>query len=139
VIAPSLRQRLAIAVVAAAAVAWLAVGLRNELLLERAQEVSLQASPSPTEIEAALADARDGELLNPDWAEPEGLRATLRIRARDQRAAYDSLTDIVRREPDNVQAWALLALVSRRIDPPLATRAERRVRELDPVNARRRP
>jgi Flp pilus assembly protein TadD len=125
--------------VAAAAVAWLAVGLRNELLLDRAQEVSLRADPSPEEIEAALADSRDGELLNPDWAEPEGLRATLRIRTGDERAAHASLTEIVRREPDNVQAWALLALVSRRIDPPLATRAARRVRELDPVNARRRP
>lgn len=109
------------------------------MLLDRAQKVSLRASPSPAEIESALADARDAELLNPDWAEPEGLRATLEIRARRERPAYDSLTEIVRREPENVQAWALLALVSRRIDPPLAARAARRVRELDPVNARRRP
>ncbi len=113
------------------------MSLRNELLLERAQSVSLRASPGAAEIESALADAREGELLNPDWAEPEGLRATLQIRARRERAAYESLTEIVRREPDNVQAWALLELVSRRIDPPLATRSARRVRELDPVNARR--
>ncbi|HEX8743145.1 MAG TPA: hypothetical protein VF712_08415 [Thermoleophilaceae bacterium] len=133
----SLLQRLVVAVVALAAVAWFGVGLRNELMLERAQDVSLSASPGEAEIEGALADARDAELLNPDWAEPEGLRATLNIRRRRNREAFDSLTEIVRREPENLQAWALLALVSRQIDPELAQRAAARVRELDPVNARR--
>ena len=126
------------AAVAVAAAAWFAVGVRNELMLERAQEVSLRASPSASEIEAAAGDSRDAELLNPDWAEPEGLRATLDIRRMRNREAYASLRRIVRREPDNLQAWALLSLVSRSIDPPLASRAARRVRELDPVNARRR-
>jgi len=114
------------------------VGLRNELLLERAQEVSLDAKPTEAQFEAALADAGEAELLNPDWAEPEGLRATLNIRLMRNRDAFDSLSEIVRREPENVQAWALLSLVSRQIDPALATRAAQRVRELDPVNARSR-
>ena len=136
-IAGSLPQRVVLAAVAAAAIAWFAVGLRNETMLDRAQDVSLSRAPTPGEIEAALDDTKDAELLNPDWAEPEGLRATLHIRREDDRAAYDSLREIVRREPENLQAWALLSLVSRRLDPPLAERAARRVRELDPVNARR--
>jgi hypothetical protein len=127
-----------VAAVAVAAAAWLAVGLRNELTLEQAQAVSLRAAPSAGEIETAMADADDARLLNPDWAEPEGLRATLDIRRTNTRPAFDSLVEIVRREPENVQAWALLALVSRRLDPELAKRAARRVRELDPVNARGR-
>jgi Flp pilus assembly protein TadD len=124
--------------VALAAAAWLALGLRNELVLEHAQEVSLSAAPSPSELATALADADDARLMNPDWAEPEGLRATLFIRGQRNQEAFDSLREIVRREPENLQAWALLSLVSRQIDPELATRAARRVRELDPVNARSR-
>ena len=126
-----------LAAVAVAAVAWFAVSFRNERTLERAQDVSLVAAPTPAEIDAALADARDAELLNPDWAEPEGLRATLAIRAGRNREAYDSLRSMVRREPENLQAWALLSLVSRELDPPLAERAAAKVRELDPVNTRR--
>ena len=126
-----------LAAVAVAAIAWFSVTLRNETTLDRVQDLSLSRAPTPDEIEAALEDAKDAEFLNPDWAEPEGLRATLNIRRRHDRAAYDSLREIVRREPENLQAWALLSLVSRRLDPPLAERAARRVRELDPVNARR--
>lgn len=122
---------------AVAAIAWFAVGFRNEVLLDRAQDLSISAAPTPAQFEGALADAADAELLNPDWAEPEGLRATLNIRRKRNRDAYDSLRRIVSREPENLQAWALLSLVSRRLDPPLAERAARRVRELDPVNARR--
>lgn len=40
--------------------------------------------------------------------------------------------EAARREPENSEAWALLAIVSEKRDPRLAEAAGRRVRELNP-------
>jgi hypothetical protein len=40
--------------------------------------------------------------------------------------------DVTRREPDNVNAWAIVAGMAARLDPPLAARARRRIAAISP-------
>ena len=54
------------------------------------------------------------------------------------REALRLLRDVVRSEPENFDAWFLMASVAARIDPPLAARAEERARALNPLQFRPR-
>ena len=51
---------------------------------------------------------------------------------RPARGRQRLLGEVVREEPDNAEAWALLYSLSRSPDDPLARRARRRVIALDP-------
>ena len=124
--------RLLVAVAALAVAGWLAV----EALGARADTelTGLVLSPKPL---TAAQQARARVLvdraarLNPD-TRPDEIRGILRLRAGDSRGAARAFQAIVRAEPENLGAWALLARAAGGYDATLAARARSRVRALAP-------
>lgn len=112
--------RVGVAVVAVAALVWLGAMERSE---------RLQAAGG----EAALRDAR---LLNPGTT-PDVRRAFLYQGTGRPREAAALLEDVLRREPDNLDAWGLLSAFTRDRDPALARRALAERERLDPLGAAR--
>jgi hypothetical protein len=117
-------------VVAVAVLAWLG-------MMERS--VQLQASGTEAaearDFAAAAADFRAAGALNPDTL-PDVRRAFVYQgsgRAEDAAALLES---VVRREPDNLDAWGLLYAFTRARDPVLARRALKARARLDPLGAR---
>lgn len=108
-------RRALVIVVSVAALGWLG-------LMERAER--LQRSG------ATEADYRAARLLNPDTL-PDVRRAFLYqgTGRRDESAAL--LDDVLRREPDNLEAWGLLYTFTQ------DERALEARRRLDPLGARR--
>lgn len=118
--------RIAMGVIVIAALAWIALGLRNARL----------------EADAAggqLAEAGDIYLraaeLTPDTG-PEVRAAAAANFAGDRREALRLLRDVVRREPENFDAWIIMIGVAADLDPELAARARERVRSLNPLQFR---
>ena len=56
----------------------------------------------------------------------------------DAERATALVEDVVRREPDNLVAWAVLSVLARGHDPAAYARAQAARRRLDPLNARTR-
>jgi predicted Zn-dependent protease len=125
--------RLAVAVLAVVVLAWLGVMERDRRLLERGVEAA-----GSGQFPRAEADLRAARLLNPDTA-PDLSRAVLYQGAGRLGEADAVLRDVVRREPDNRTAWALMLAVSRGRDAGAERRALAALRRIDPVNAARRP
>ena len=119
-------QRVVLIVVAVLAAGWLAVGLHSSRLLARAEH------PRPSD---SLADRRDrlhrAEFLNPS-TEFEVREAQVVLEAGDEQEAARLLRDVVRREPDNRQAWAGLVQALAEVDPAGARRAFSELRRLVP-------
>jgi hypothetical protein len=124
--------RTTLAVAALVVAGWLAV----EALGAHADAELTRIALSPTTPTAAQ-QARARTLLartarlNPD-TRPDEVRGILRLRAGDLRGAAAAFRQIVRREPDNLGAWALLARAAAGYDPALAAAARSRVRALAP-------
>jgi hypothetical protein len=112
--------RIAVAVVAVAVLGWLGV-------MERA--IRLQAAG------ATAADYRAARLLNPDTL-PDVRRAFLYQGTGQEEQAASLLDDVLRREPDNLDAWGLLYVFTRERDPGSAQRALQARARLDPLGAR---
>src|SRR5215211_5520262 len=68
---------------------------------------------------------------------PEVREAGLANFTGHRREALDLLQDVVRREPENFDAWLLMASAAARVDPQLAARARDRARSLNPLQFRR--
>jgi predicted Zn-dependent protease len=119
--------RVAIVLVALAAVAWLGVGLSAS----RAQEdlahlVATTADPDRADYERA-ADLRRRAERTPG-RRPTLLEATLHMKGDDRAGAARLLERLVEDEPDNAEAWLLLSQASDERE----AQARARVRELAP-------
>jgi hypothetical protein len=130
-------QRAALLVLAAAAVAWLAFAYRDARLEARAQEIAIKPPDQLTRADVHEAvdlfeRSRDG---NPD-TRPLLLEAGVLSRTGRLERARTLLEDLVRREPENHDGWALLAGVTTRIDPARSAEARRRTRRLNPLGKR---
>jgi predicted Zn-dependent protease len=126
--------RAGLAVLAVLAIAWTGVLLRDTRLQERATEL---AGP-PREAERLEQSARDFEaagFLNPDTA-PEMGRALALQRQRRADEAIAVVEDVVRREPENLNAWRLLSVLTIERDPARSRQAVARASELDPLGPR---
>jgi predicted Zn-dependent protease len=124
--------RAGIVVLAVAAIAWLGAGLAAT----RAQDdlshlVAVTEHPTARQIARAADLRRDAERWVPG-RRPSLLEATLRGKAGDVAGAVRLLQQVVRDEPENGEAWLLLAQAARDRDPALAERARARVRVLAP-------
>jgi hypothetical protein len=119
-------QRIVLTVVAVLAAGWLAIGLYSSKQLSRAE------NPHPGDT---LADRVDrlhrAEFLNPS-TEFQVREAQIRLEAGDRREATRLLNDVVRREPDNRQAWAGLVQAQEKTDLAAARRAFNELRRLVP-------
>ena len=117
-------RRGAVIVVAVAVLAWLGVMERDVRL-----EASGVAAAQRGDVAAADAHFRAARLLNPDTL-PDVRRAFLYRSGGRMEEAAGVLEDVLRREPDNLDAWGLLYVFTR------DERALEARRRLDPLGAR---
>jgi predicted Zn-dependent protease len=132
--------RAAVALTAILVIAWLGVMERDASLQNRGVDTASGAIAfgrlPASQFRSAESDFRAARFLNPDTA-PDVNRAVLyNVDGRRAQAA-EVLLDVVRREPENLTAWRVLADVTRGRDPATARRAARALRRLDPLSARR--
>lgn len=140
-------QRLALAAVAVVVAAWLVIGLRDARVHGEAREIvresfrGFAASGRLGDDEPALRRAGrlldDAELLNPDSSILYD-RAIQLFLLGHPRESIDRLETLVEREPENSEAWATLAAISREAQPRLSARALDELRQLDPHRVERR-
>ena len=125
--------RVLVVAFAVLALAWLAVNLRGYDRFEDGQRLAL--APDATDASASeaarLLDA--ARFLNPDTRPllAEGSLLVARGGA-GARRGMAMLEQAVRKEPDNVVAWAVLASAIRRLDPARSRQARARALELSP-------
>jgi predicted Zn-dependent protease len=131
------RALLATAAVAAAILGGL--WLHSARLESSAQSIAERPPQtlSRADVDRAARLFQRARAHNPD-SRPVEREAGLLIRKGRSRAAVALLRPIVRREPENLTAWALLAAGARGIDPALARVATTRARVLNPLGARAR-
>jgi predicted Zn-dependent protease len=125
--------RVAVAVVAVVALAWLGVNLRGFGLSERGERLAATPNATPVQVEEAERALADARFRNPD-TRPLLVEGSL-LAARGGRRAREGielLERAVRREPDNLLAWGVLADATRRLDPARSRVARQRARELSP-------
>ena len=131
-----LAVRGAVVLVALLVIGWLAVLERDTRLQARgtADAQRLDVPGNAARAERALLGAR---LLSPDTA-PDVRRAFVLRATNREDAAIALLEDVVRREPDNLTAWGLIATFARDRDPEAVARAFAARERLDPLSARAR-
>jgi hypothetical protein len=125
--------RVLVGILALAALAWLGIGLRGLGLAERGERLSTAANATPAQVEEAARLLEDARFLNPD-VRPLLAKGAL-LSARGGRRVPEGvalLEEAVRREPDNVFAWGVLASATRGLDPERSRAARARARELSP-------
>jgi predicted Zn-dependent protease len=122
------RVLLGIASIAVAAV--LAGWLGSSRAEERSARVAFSANISAPRFAAALRDARAARRLMPDA--PARLVEARLLYVSGRRSGAQRLLDrVVRREPENSDAWVLLLNTTR--DPERERKARARIRELNPL------
>jgi predicted Zn-dependent protease len=125
--------RALVVAVAVLALAWLGINLRGYDRFESGQRLAL--APNATEASARQAAQllEDARFLNPD-TRPMLAKGSLLV-ARGGPGVKEGralLEEAVRREPDNVVAWAVLAAATRRVDPTRSQQARARALQLSP-------
>ena len=121
--------RLLVGALALLVLAWLAVSLRDARLQQDGREAirTLEASKAA----GARRDFDGAGLLNPDRSPQldDGLALIVQGRRTEGLAR---LLAFARREPENADAWILIAQLAGRGERELETRARARAKELDP-------
>ncbi|GAC1440923.1 MAG: hypothetical protein NVSMB51_20820 [Solirubrobacteraceae bacterium] len=117
-----------LALAALLALAWLAVLERDAMLQQDA--LGLLRKQKLAQAESNLRRAR---YLNPDSA-PDIARAVLQLGGEGRHTAAATLNDVLRREPQNLQAWFDLLLTSG--SDATYNRVHAAVQRLDPIDAR---
>jgi predicted Zn-dependent protease len=123
--------RVGLVVVAVAAIVWLGLGLRASRL--EAHGIALAgAHPTPASIASSQRALIDAEANSAD-TRPLLLQGELFIFAAQPRRAIPPLEEVVRREPENFEAWRLLANAATAAgDRALAAHARARALALSP-------
>jgi predicted Zn-dependent protease len=125
--------RLAVVGVALLALAWLAVNLRGYDRYQDGQRLALAPNATAASARQAAELLDDARFLNPDTRPllAEGSLLVARGGA-GTRTGRAMLEEAVRKEPDNVVAWAVLASATRRLDPQRSREARARAAALSP-------
>jgi hypothetical protein len=127
-----LLPRAVLSLVAIVLIGWFAVLVRNNHI---AQEAARRLHENPEMSDAAWArqldQLRKAELLDPDL-EWRVTRANY-ILLRDKDAALRVAESVLRREPDNLNAWEVVLLATRGRDTERSSQARAEVRRLNPV------
>lgn len=124
--------RIAAVVLALVISAWFALGIRQATEISAAQAI-ISAHPHPTaaQVRRAQQSLDAAATLNPDrTVDLERIR--LLIDAGDTRPARVLATRVVAAEPQNLDAWVVLAQTAA-TDPQLFGHALSRVRALEPL------
>ncbi len=125
-------SRVVVAVVALAMAGWLASALPGARDEQEARDaVSAGATPSPAQVERAIALLEGARRARPDGEILPRL-AGLELTAGRPERAVALLRPLVRYEPENVTAWTALALALAETDADAAAEANARRRALAP-------
>jgi predicted Zn-dependent protease len=120
-------MRIVLIVAALLAGAWLVVQTRAARAEEQLTKIAFEDG-DPAHAQRHLDADR---LLNPDRR--AGLfEGVILGRRGDFPGAIAAIQTVTRAEPENIEAWALLASAARRADPALAREAQAKARELAP-------
>jgi hypothetical protein len=132
----ALRPRLARALLAGIAVlliGWFAV-LAHDASLGNAAATRLHERPDMSRADwtDSIDQMRRAEFLNPgtDWTVNRAAYLILRDRGEARRLAED----VVRREPDNLEAWVVIFNATRGQEPRRAAAAAIQMRRLSPAS-----
>jgi predicted Zn-dependent protease len=125
--------RTAVAVIAVAAIGWLAVMQLDAWHYDRGIAVAGKLDDAKT-IARAQSDFEAARRLTPDRTPDIGRALTLWTTGRAA-PARALLEDVVAAEPDNLSAWTALGLVNAGKDPALTRRVAAANRRLDPLSA----
>jgi predicted Zn-dependent protease len=124
--------RVGLVAVAVAAMVWLALGLRASRLEERGIALATSSRANPAVVAEARRALIDAQENNAD-THPLFLLGQLYIFTRRPDLAIAPLEEVVRREPENHDAWAALTLAAEASgNRPLAQRARARTLALAP-------
>ena len=122
-----------IVVLSLAAAAFLVVqerGARDAAAIEN-HALSASGTPTPHEIRTAQDQLKPATRWNPD-TDPLVNLGVLQVRAGRFKAGGANLAKVTAKEPENAQAWSLLAFAAQHYDSDLAAIAEARARTLEP-------
>jgi predicted Zn-dependent protease len=124
-------QRVTVGVLAIAAIAWLALGYRSAVLSDRGERLAGRPGQSAAQVREAERTLEDARFLNPDTRPlfVEGFLLSTHSRY-EQGVAL--LEEGVRREPDNVVGWGILAQATARRDPARSREARIQIARLSP-------
>jgi predicted Zn-dependent protease len=124
--------RAAIVLIAIAAAAWLGAGIQaSRAQDDLARLVATTAEPDEADLARARELRSDAERYL-SGRRATLLEATLLLRADERAQAARLLEDLVADEPENAEAWLLLAQASEDRDPEREAQARERVRALAP-------
>jgi predicted Zn-dependent protease len=129
--------RATLVVVALVACLWLAAGLRSARLQAEADKRLPAARVDDALVRHKRDLLDDARRLNPD-PRPDISEAQLLLFIHRDREAVRLLEDVVRREPENFEAWRGLAQATLRVDPERSREALRRSQELNPLSVPKR-
>jgi predicted Zn-dependent protease len=119
--------RIVLVVLALTTGAWLAVQERAARAEQGLTRMAFENGDLADSKRLLAADRR----LNPDHR-ADLFEAVILGRQGDFRGAVTAIQRVTRAEPENIEAWGLLASAAKRTDPALAARAQQRARELSP-------
>jgi hypothetical protein len=125
--------RIAVVLVSLAAAGWLANAYPGTRAEEQAREIQPAAGEAltPAQLRRSIELLQDARRGRPDGDIIPRL-AGLELTAGNTDAAVALVRPLVAREPENVTAWAVLALALQSTDPAAAEQAQSRRRELAP-------
>jgi predicted Zn-dependent protease len=119
--------RLLLIVAALLAGAWLVVQARAARVEQQLTSIAFQNGDPADAPRLLELDRR----LNPD-RRPDLFEGVILGRTGDMAGAIRAIGRVTAAEPENIEAWGLLASAARRVDPELARRARARARRLAP-------
>jgi predicted Zn-dependent protease len=126
-----LAQRVTVGVLAIAALAWLALGYRSTVLSDRGERLAERPDQSAAQVREAERTLEDARFLNPD-TRPLFAEGFLLSTHRRYEQGLELLEEGVRREPDNVVGWGILARATARRDPARSREARIQIARLSP-------
>ncbi|HWE07857.1 MAG TPA: hypothetical protein VG325_00805 [Solirubrobacteraceae bacterium] len=125
--------RPALLLVAVAACAWFALGVRQSHEVDGATSVVSAANPTAAQLRAAAAQLRSASFLNPDRT-VDILRARVAIKQHRLPQARRILAAATRGEPENLEAW--IWFTGTNLGRPAGMLGRARIIALDPLDAR---
>jgi cytochrome c-type biogenesis protein CcmH/NrfG len=123
--------RVLVALLAIAAIVWLGIGYRSTVLGERGERLAGRPDQTPAHVRDVERTLERARFLNPDTRPLLAEGVLLAAHGRYDEGV-DLLEQSVRREPDNVVAWGVLAEATARRDPARSRDARAEVRRLSP-------
>jgi predicted Zn-dependent protease len=125
-----------LAIVSVVVIAWLAVLLRDSVLVDRVGSVAFEPHPTAAQIDNGLSWARQARFLNPDRSVPLSWQAEMYLLRGQTAAALRVYQRLVAAEPQFADAWFLIVARAAGVDPRLSDHALAELKKLDPLYPR---